>query len=280
MNSPGQNAGGSPNGTTSLVTGTSTVAVTVRFPLFTAVSFFASSALWAVRLVTGPGPWTADAAALIAVDLLVLTAVALAGMLVAGGRWARRLAVAVAGAGAALAVALPADGLWTAALAFSAGAVVGLVGTGMKGVVRERPAAAGPPTAAVVLPLVLLTVPGLVGTSRPDGLGSADWTVAAVAVLTAGVYAKAAPGALLLSRVVAPVALVAGGILGGLPGGAVAVAAGVAVAAVAWTPAVRVAVRPLVEPGSRVLIPAELTPAEILDAAGLDERGRPRSTSA
>lgn len=263
----------------SLVTSASTVAVTVRLPLLTAVAFFGSSALWAVRLVTGPGPWTADAAALLAVDLLVLTAVALAGMLVAGGRWARRLALAVVGAGAAVAVALPADGLWTVALAFSAGAVVGLAGRGMKGVVRERPAAAGPPTAAVVLPLLLLTVPGLVGASRPDGLGPADWTAAAVAAVTAGVYAKAAPGALLLPRVVAPAALVVAGILGGLPGGAVVAVAGAAVAAVAWTPAARVAVRPLVEAGSRVPVPAELTPSEILDAAGLDERGRPRSTS-
>ncbi len=34
--------------------------------------------------------------------------------------------------------------------------------------------------------------------------------------------------------------------------------------------------KPLVESGKPVSIPAELTPKEILDAAGLDERGRRR----
>lgn len=259
--------------------GPSTVATIVRRPFATSAAFFTSTLLWAARLVAGPGPWATDAAAVLAVDLVVLAAVALVGMLVAGGRWARRLALGVVLGGAALAVALPADGLWTAGLAVSAIAVAGLAGTGMKGVVRERAAAAGPPTAAVVLPLLLLAVPGLVAAARPDGLGGADWTAAATAAVAAAVYAKASPGALVLVRVVAPLAAVAGGVAGGLPGGLVPVAAGVGVAALAWTRGARVAVRPLVESGSRVPVPAELTPHEILDAAGLDERGRRRSTS-
>ena len=47
-----------------------------------------------------------------------------------------------------------------------------------------------------------------------------------------------------------------------------------AITYLAWTKPARIAVQPLVERGRPVPIPPELTPTEILDAAGLDDRGR------
>jgi hypothetical protein len=45
--------------------------------------------------------------------------------------------------------------------------------------------------------------------------------------------------------------------------------------ALAWTAGARLAIRPLIERGRAVSIPPELAPGEVLDAAGLDRRGRP-----
>ncbi len=249
----------------------------VRRPLLTASALFAAVLVWAGRLVLDSGPWAPDAATLLAVDLVVLAAVSLVGMLVAGSRWARRLGVVLAAATIGLAVAFPIDTAWILGLVASAGALGGLVGTGMKGIVRERPAAAGPPNEAVLLPLVLLSVPALVGVVRPAGLHGADWAVAGVSLLAAAVYVKAWRGALPLVRVVAPGTIILGGLSGGMPAGLGLAAAGIVVARLAWTIAARVAVRPLVETGSRVPVPAELAPHDILEAAGLDERGRRRT---
>ena len=51
--------------------------------------------------------------------------------------------------------------------------------------------------------------------------------------------------------------------------------AGIAVGTLAWHSSVRNSVHPLVESGSRVPIPPELAPREVLDAAEIDDRGRP-----
>jgi hypothetical protein len=48
------------------------------------------------------------------------------------------------------------------------------------------------------------------------------------------------------------------------------------VLAMAWHPEVKVAFHPPRETGRVFPIPPELAPKEILDAADLDERGRPR----
>jgi hypothetical protein len=94
--------------------------------------------------------------------------------------------------------------------------------------------------------------------------------------VTAGLYAKAAPGALWAVRLVFPVATVAAAVATGMPRGLAWVAIGAGIGAFGWTKEARVAVRPLVEQGRAVPMLPEMVPPDILDAAGLDERGRPR----
>src|SRR5690606_13229207 len=65
----------------------------------------------------------------------------------------------------------------------------------------------------------------------------------------------------------------------GFPAGIVAAAYGVAIGAIAWHSSVRTSLHPLVESGTRVPIPPELAPKEVLDAADIDDRGRPRCSA-
>jgi hypothetical protein len=57
-------------------------------------------------------------------------------------------------------------------------------------------------------------------------------------------------------------------------GGFTSAALGVLVAALAWDSSVRTAFHPPREAGSAYPIPPELAPKEILDEAGIDDRGR------
>ena len=52
--------------------------------------------------------------------------------------------------------------------------------------------------------------------------------------------------------------------------------AGVAIAMLAWHPSVKTAFHPPREIGTPHPIPPELAPTQVLDAADIDERGRPR----
>jgi hypothetical protein len=231
---------------------------------------------WAARLAVGDGPWPTDAAVLLGADLVLLATVSVVGILVAASRWAARLALGVAAAGLPVALALPFDGLWWIALITSAVAVGGIAGGGLKGYVRERPNASGPPTEAVLLSLGLLALPGVVGAAGVDGIGAGGWLVTVGSLAVAGWYVKAAPGATTVVRVATPLLAAGAALALGWPGGIVPVAFALALTWVAWTPAARLAVKPLLESGSRIAIPPELAPREILDAAGLDERGRRR----
>ncbi len=61
----------------------------------------------------------------------------------------------------------------------------------------------------------------------------------------------------------------------GWPPGSLAAIAGVAVVIAAWHPAVKASYHPPVEAGTSFPIPPELAPGEILDAAEIDDSGRP-----
>jgi hypothetical protein len=89
-------------------------------------------------------------------------------------------------------------------------------------------------------------------------------------------YTKALPGAVLAVRQILPASFLVLGIWVGRTG-LVMMLAGLGVAVLAWQKDAKLAVRPLAAPGTRVPIPPQLVPSEILDAAGLDEKGRPRS---
>lgn len=235
-------------------------------------------------LLAATGAWTAVMAAgldahsdvalvLMAISLWVATVVAVAGMLVARARWARRLGLAVTASHGVIALLVAPDLWWGVAAIMSAVIAVGIGGPWLDGLVRDRAAASGPPARAVLLPLVLIGVPFALGVSRGDGATAV--IVGLSALGTAYWFIRTLPGALLSVRVLWPAVGLIGAVPLGWPAGVTAATAGVAVAALAWDSSVRNAVHPLVEQGTVVRIPPELAPKDVLDAAELDDRGRP-----
>lgn len=240
-----------------------------------ALSLLCSGLLAAARL------WTmaegGSAGAVMATSLVILVAVAIVGMLIGHARWARRLGIGVAGIGLLLTGMGEVDGWWWPGVGSAAFALGGLIGPGMKGVVRQLAPALGPPPQAVVLPLVLLAAPAGVAMTRLDGIDGWAWLAIGCCWGAAAVYAKAGWGALTGVRVVAPTALVASAVGPVLPA-AVDLALAGAVVALAWTANSRVAIRPLVQTGSRKPVLPEMVPAELMEGAGYDSRGRVKGT--
>lgn len=242
--------------------------------LYFALSLLAASLIWSGSLLgSGSENLAEDSATVISTTIVVLSAISVVGMLVGHARWARRLGLVLIGIHLITATLLEISVWWWVGLALSAIATAGLVGPGMKGVVRDLPAALGPPPEAVVLPLLLVGAPLVVAAISRDGLG--PWQVVSIVIvwLSAPVYAKAWPGALIATRWAAPTSLAVAGITA-LPMGWAAVCLAGVVLRYAWSANARSAVRPLTRTGTRVPIPPELTPKDILDEAGYDSRGR------
>ncbi|GIU92903.1 MAG: hypothetical protein KatS3mg011_1809 [Acidimicrobiia bacterium] len=245
--------------------------------VITSSALLLSSLVWGLAVGFGTGPWSGWSAVWLGGEMVFAGTLSLVGMLVGASRWGRRLGMGVAAAGLASAVVVPVESWWWwLGLVSSAAALGGLAGRAMKGYVRERPAAAGPPPRAVGAVLAVLFSPAVVAAVVPSMPASTAILLAAVWV--GGVwYAKAAPGALFVVRVVVP-SLALAAALTLEPGGAVAcLVVAATVAALAWSKDARLAVHPLVERGTAVPIPPELVPREILDEAGLDSRGRRKS---
>lgn len=239
-----------------------------------ALLLLAATGAWTLELGISPTPLTGSDVILVAVALWAASVTAVTGMLVRQGLWARRLALAVTVAHAVVALVPAPDPGWGGAAALSAIAAVVIGGPWLNGHIRPRPAASGPPPRVVLVPLVLLAAAFGIGIS-----GGGDPAGAAIAYSGLGVaywFIRALPAALVLVRVLWPLLALALAPFTGLPAGGVAAVGGVAVALLAWHPSVRTSVRPLVERGSTVRIPPELAPSDVLDAARLDDRGRPR----
>jgi len=239
-----------------------------------AILLLASTGAWTVVLARGLHAHPPTAVVLMAVSLWVATVASIAGMLISRSHWARRLGLALSLGHAAIASIAPVDPWWWVGAALSMAGAVSVAGPWLKGYVRSLPAAAGPPARAVVIPILLVGTPFLVGLAGGDH-GTAA-LVGGGALLAAFWFVRTLPAALMVVRVVWPLAALAGGWFMGWPAGTVAAAMGLAVATLAWDSSVTRAVVPLVERGSVVPIPPELTPREILDAANLDEKGRRR----
>lgn len=235
----------------------------------------AATGAWTVVLATSPPPdHSGPAVVMMSVALWIATVAAVTGMLVVRGRWARRLALAVAVAHGVVALLPEPDGWWGAAAILSCGAAIAIGGPWLNGFIRQRPAAAGPPDRAVLLPLVLVTTAFAIGAT--GGGSAAAAVVGYSSFLVAFWFIRALPGALLLVRLGWPaLALGLAWPIGG-PAGVAAAAGAVAVAFLAWHETVHHALHPLVQPGSRVPIPPELAPRDVLDAAEIDDRGRPK----
>lgn len=240
-----------------------------------AVGLILATAAWTVALGRGlTVDYSGTSVVLMAVSLWLTTVVSVTGMLVARARWARRLGLAVAGGHGIVALLTPVDPGWGVAAILTAIAAVTIGGPWLDGVVRGRPSASGPPGRVVLVALILLGAPFALG-----AVGSAGWAavgLAVAAVVSAYWFTRNLPGALLVVRALWPLLALGLALPLGVPSGVVAAALGVGVAALAWHSSVATAIHPLVEPGSPVPIPPELASREVLDAADIDDRGRPR----
>lgn len=232
-----------------------------------------STAAWTTVMLADPSPRAELGVLAMGISLWVATVTSIVGMVISRSRWARRTGVAITAGHAVVALIWPSGTLWTVAAALSVVTAVAVTGPWLRGIVRSLPAASGPPARAVLVPLVLLAVPFVGGAA--DGKGIWFAVSFATALLSAFWFIRTFPGAMIAVRVVWPaIALATAWPIGGSAGVVLALG-GVAVAVLAWDKSVTRAVIPLVEKGSVVPIPPELAPSDVLDAAGIDDRGRP-----
>lgn len=251
-------------------------------PIFAPAALLAAAVAWAITLAFGEPTIGTAAAAVAAVDLLIVTLVAIVGLVVVRARWARRFSMVVIGLMAGMALTMPISNNWMVALLLSGLAVSALVGPSLEDYLRP-PTPGGPPPKSVALLLILLVLPGVTAFLTGSPVPIAAWFVIVGAPGVAWAYGKTRTEGLWAARIGIPVAgLVT---LWGLDWWAVVLLAA-SVAGEAWLAWSGEAARPLdrqsTAPATRSMaIPPELAPPEILAAAGLDDRGRrlPRSST-
>jgi hypothetical protein len=207
--------------------------------------------------------------------LLTMATIAVVGMLVAGGRWALRTGLATVGAGLVIAVIRPIDPIWFVALAGSIIAGVLMFHPSVTTRIRKLPSATGPPARAVLVTLMLAAAPFAIGLAAWDQEEIATVVVGLSAPVAALWYSRVLPGGLFAVRLAWP-ALALGLAVFQPPAVAlVSLVIAVTVLVLAWHREVKVAFYPPRETGKAYPIPPELAPKEVLDAAEIDERGRP-----
>jgi hypothetical protein len=235
-----------------------------------------AAVLWTAALAVDPGPLAPWSVLLVGLGLLSMSAISVIGMVLVGGRWARYTAFASVGAGLLVAVARPVDAIWLAALAASITAGGLLFLPRVTDRIRRLPSAAGPPPRAVAVPLILAATPYAIGLAAWDQPTTAPVVVGLTALATALWYSRVLPGGLYAVRLIWPLLAIGLAAFQPIAAAVVSVVTGVTVLALAWHHDVEVAFHPPRETGRVFPIPPELTPREILDAAELDEQGRPR----
>ena len=239
----------------------------------TVATLLASALLWSAVISTDDS-YAASSGFVLSAALVLSVTVAVAAIVAGASKWGHRLAMGSAMSMIALGAIIPLAVPTVIAMVLAGLALIGLNASGIASLVRQRPPADGPPAKAVVLSVAMLTSPILWAVMSPDGLSAAALIATVVIWSALAFYARAVPGALLVARYISPAALMVLAILDGTFTGALIGSTAVGLAALAWTVDARIAVNPLAEPGTTVLIPPELAPRDILDAAGLDDRGR------
>lgn len=213
-------------------------------------------------LVAEPEPWHATTAVIISACLVIWATVAVTAILLENSRLGYRLGIFVLAASAVIAVLHPISPLWWVAVALTAVSAFLSTDPALGGWVRQRTSAAPVPPRAVVLALVLLTIPGLTALSvlRSDP-GSLS-ILAPLDLILLLAYVRRPAFALAAVRI-GPLGLAIAGLTLPNPGRWVWISGQLAALALAWTREVRLAIRPLIERGTKVIIPPELAPAEI-----------------
>lgn len=242
-------------------------------PLVVALLVAAAAVSGAILLALTPDPFATSSAALLTGGLGLLTLITVAGLLLARGRWARRLGVVLAIAWMVVGTAI--DTLWGLVLVVLAAiALAGLSGPWLGRWLRRLPTADGAPPAVVLALLSLVGTPAALAGSSPGGSGIAAWVFSGWSCLLALALARMLPGSLGAARVVHPIAAVATAVVLGLPGAVAALLSGSTVALLVWRREVAVAVVPVVPTMTVHRLPPELAPPSVLAAAGADESGR------
>ena len=231
--------------------------------------------VWGLRLINAAAPFADGSGALLAIGLLVVSAVSSLGMVLARGIWARRVSGAVLAVEVVLALVMDLD-LWgVIALAVTLFAIGLVAGPWLDGFLRRLPPSEPIPTAAMALGLGLAAAPGLLAVFSPGGIEVVHWVAALVALATAWAFARALRVGLWSARVLVPIVLIAAAVASSPPGLFGGLALAMTCVALAWSSSVNRAVTPLLATASGVAVPAELVPPDLLAKAGYDDRGRP-----
>jgi hypothetical protein len=229
--------------------------------------------IWLAAIMIDPGPYHPNSVLLTGLGWLVLATVATIGLVLVGGRWALRTLVVVLGTTLWVGIAVPLSPWSLAGLGATALGLILLLAPRQHRLVRKLPSAGGPPARSVIVTLGALGLPLALGLIPAD---ANSWVVAVAACGPAAalLYSRTIPGGLAAMRfglIAASLALAA---FMPVPHAIVAVLVSAAITATAWSSDVALAFRPLIEKGTSYAIPPELAPKEILDRAGIDEKGR------
>ena len=249
-----------------------------RSPLVIAVTVVLAAVAWSLVLAFGSGPLADAPAALLAADQAIIGTVIGVGMVLSRGRWTRRAALVLLGGQAVLGVFFKADGWWIGAVLMTAAGIAAVTGPWLGGWLRKLPRADGPPPRAVVMNLALLGLPALVAVTAPQYVPPAGWLLSGFALAIAWGYSRAWLPAIWVIRLALPVLGIGAAAFLTWPAALVLGSGVAALTALAWSPDVRRAtLSPTALPVQLVPIPPELAPQEVLEAAGLDDRGKPTS---
>ncbi len=207
---------------------------------------------------------------LASLGLLLMVIVGLVGLFVARGRWARRylwVALVIEGA------LFVRSGSFSLVLVAILAAALSLGLPGLDGWIRQLRKADAPPSAAVLLPLALLSVPAVLGLTVDSNPGV--WAFSLTSVIGAWSYARAHRLTLWALRLAYPAIGI--GVAVGLPflqAITMSAVAGLCVV-LAWMPGALRGIQPL-DPRRIEAKPvfAEMAPPEIMDEIGRDSHGR------
>jgi hypothetical protein len=250
-----------------------------RSPLFVAAILVLASLGWALVLVFGSGPLAASSATLLAADLLILGTVVAVGLALSRGRWTRRAALLLLGGQAVLGVFYEVDTWWIGAVTATALGMGAATGPWLRGRLRKLPRADGPPPRSVILTLGLVAVPTLVAATSPEGVPLAGWFLSGLALPGAFAYSQAWLSALWALRIGLPLAGTVAVAPLAWPGALILGLGVVGLSVLAWSPeALEATMAQKAMPSDLVPIPPELTPRDVLDTAGFDDRGRRRKS--
>lgn len=243
-------------------------------PTLVAATPMAAVLVWLAAIMIEPGRLNPTSVLLIGFGWLLLATIGTVGLVLVGGRWALNTLLVVLGTTFWAAGVSPLNAWSVTGLGISAVALTLLLSPQQRRLVRKLPSAGGPPPRSVFVTLAALGYPLALGLT-PAEADSWVLAMAACGPLAALLYSRTVPGGLAAMRFGLMGATLATALWMPLPHAITAVVLSLAITAVAWSTDVAIAFRPLIEKGSTYAIPPELAPKEILDSAGIDEKGQP-----